>query len=89
MALDMLNAMVMELRDEDKNASNDKIERYKKGWWVIEANSNKLKEWPCPRCFAKGRPVTGKLTLIDRYDGVESALCDKCGPLLTEFKAPG
>lgn len=86
MALNMLDAMVQELRDEDKNASHDKIECYKKGWQLIEANSN---EWPCPRCFAKGNPVAGKLSLIDHYDVVVSAWCDRCGPLLTEFKAPG
>jgi len=77
--------MVQELQDEDKNASNDKIELYKKRWQGIAANSNKLKEWPCPRCFAKGNPVAGKLILIDRYDVVVSALCDRCGPLLTDF----
>ena len=88
-ALNMLDAMVQELRDEDQNASHDKIELYKKRWQRIEANNNELKEWPCPRCFAKGNPVTGKLILIDRYDGVESATCNRCGPLLTEFKVTG
>lgn len=89
MALHMLDAMVHELRDEDKNASDDKVERYKKRWHNIVENGNEVKEWPCPRCFAKGVAVAGKLTLIDRYDRVESALCGKCGPLLTEFNAPG
>jgi hypothetical protein len=88
MALNLLDAMVQELQDEDRSASEESINRYKNKWKNVAKSKGVVKEWPCPRCFAKDDRITGRLILLSPCDGMASAMCDRCGPLLSDFIIP-